>query len=50
MAVDDLDSRVRTLEEEAVGEQLVTRHILRETRQNSGDLATIKAQVFHLQG
>jgi chromosome segregation ATPase len=50
VTADELEPRVRALEEEAAGEQLVTRHILKETRQNSGDLATIKAQITHIQG
>jgi chromosome segregation ATPase len=50
VTADELEPRVRALEEEAAGEQLVTRHILKETRQNSGDLATIRAQMTHLQG
>jgi chromosome segregation ATPase len=50
VTADELEPRVRVVEEEAAGEQLVTRHILKETRQNSGDLATIRAQLTHLQG
>jgi len=35
---------------EVEGEKTVTRHILTETCQNSGDLAIIKAQITHLSG
>src|SRR5262245_5665875 len=45
-----LERRVSTLEDEVEGEKIVSRHILQETRQNSGDLATIKAQIMHLTG
>jgi len=40
----------RELIGEVEGEKAVTRHILTETRQNSGDLAIIKAQITHLAG
>jgi len=41
---EEFERRMRALE----GEKTVTRHILTETRQNTGDLATIKAQLTHL--
>jgi chromosome segregation ATPase len=47
---DEFERRIRALESETEGEKTVTRHILAETRQNSGDLATIKAQITHLAG
>jgi chromosome segregation ATPase len=46
----ELDRRVAALEDEVEGEKRVSRHILQETRQNSGDLAAIKAQLMHLAG
>jgi chromosome segregation ATPase len=47
---EEFERRMRALESETEGEKTVTRHILTETRQNSGDLATIKAQITHLAG
>ena len=47
---EEFERRMRALEGEAEGEKIVTRHILTETRQNTGDLATIKAQLTHLAG
>ena len=44
------DARLRALEDEVHGEKAVTRHILQETRQNSGELATIRAQIMHMAG
>jgi hypothetical protein len=41
---------MRTLESETEGEKTVTRHILTKTGRNSGDLATMKAQITHLAG
>jgi chromosome segregation ATPase len=46
----EFEARMSALESETEGEKTVTRHILTETRQNSGDLATIKAQITHLAG
>jgi hypothetical protein len=40
-----LETRVDVLEREVDGEKLVTRHILQETRRNSGDLAAIKSRL-----
>ena len=46
----ELERRISALEDEVEGEKRVSRHILHETRQNSGDLAAIKAQLTHLAG
>ena len=46
----ELECRVSALEDEVEGEKRVSRHILQETRQNSSDLAAIKAQLMHLAG
>ena len=46
----ELKCRVSALEDEVEGEKGVSRHILQETRQNSSDLAAIKAQLMHLAG
>jgi uncharacterized protein YoxC len=48
--IDELDAKVRELASEVEGEKTITRHILHETRQNSGELATIKAQLMHMAG
>ncbi len=46
----ELERRVSALEDEVEGEKKVSRHILHETRRNSDDLATMKAQLSHLAG
>ncbi len=40
-----LEARVEVVEREVDGEKLVSRHILKETRQNSDDLAAIKSRL-----
>jgi hypothetical protein len=41
----NLEARVDVVEREVDGEKLVSRHILKETRQNSDDLAAIKSRL-----
>lgn len=42
---DLLEKRVSAVEQEVEGEELVTRHILEQTRRNSDDLAIIEARL-----
>ena len=44
-----LEARVDIVEREVDGEKLVSRHILKETRQNSDDLAVIKSRLDRME-
>lgn len=43
------EARVDVVEREVDGEKLVSRHILKETRQNSDDLAAIKSRLDRME-
>jgi hypothetical protein len=45
----NLEARVDVVEREVDGEKLVSRHILKETRQNSDDLAAIKSRLDRME-
>lgn len=47
---DEFESRVGVVEREVVGEKLVTRHILEQTRRNGDDLAAVKTRLDRVEG
>jgi DNA-binding FrmR family transcriptional regulator len=47
---EEFEGRVGVLEREVEGEKLVTRHILKQTRHNSDDLAAIKTRLDRVEG
>jgi uncharacterized protein YoxC len=47
---EEFEARVGVLEREVEGENMVTRHILQQTRRNSDDLAAIKTRLDRVEG
>ncbi len=43
--IDELERRVRTVEEEVEGEKAVTRHVLQQNRLNANDLASLRTEL-----
>ena len=46
---EEFEARVGVLEREVEGEEMVTRHILKQTRRNGDDLAAIKTRLGRIE-